>query len=213
MTITALIVAILLQVNTAARINNVGGEVEITRPAGSGIARNGDLVADGDRLRTLKNGSLSLLTESGVTLQLKSDSTVEMKKVSGEPIASLSEGGLNVKSSGNPVRIETKYGLIIGGEDSQEFDVRYNGDVVLVLLVRGSITAEASQPSKILFKSAADLGTRVYEAGSISPVTPRAPGETTVIVYPQIEQPAPRGAGPNRKAPAPRSPSVPFPPK
>jgi hypothetical protein len=210
MTLTGLIVAVLLQaVTTAARMGNVGGEVEITRPAETVIARNGDLVADGDRLHTLQNASFSLFTESGVTLQVKSDSRLEMKKVSGEPIAFLSEGGISVTTPGKPVRIETKYGQIISVEDTREFDVRYSGDVVLVLVVRGSVTAEASEPSKILFKSAADLGTRVYEAGSLSPTVPRVPGETTVIVYPQIEQPTPRVPGPDRpKRPAPNVPVV-----
>jgi hypothetical protein len=205
MTLSSLVLAMGLQaVITAARIGSVTGEVEITRPGETATARNGDAVADGDRLRTARSGSLSLFTESGVTLQLKPDSRLEMKKVSGEPIAFLSEGGLSVTTPGKPVRIETRYGQIIAVEDSQEFEVRYRGDVVDVLLIRGSVTAQASEPSKILFKSAADLGMRVYEAGSITPATPRAPGETTVIVYPQIEQPVSRGTGANgqpRRAP------------
>jgi len=210
MTIAGLVVAIFLQVTTAARIGNVAGQAELTRPAETVIARNGDLVADGDRLHTLKDASLSLLTEFGVTLQLKADSRLEMKKASGEPLVFLTEGSIGVKTPGKPVRIETKYGQIIAVEDSNEFEVKYNGDAVYVLVIRGSITAEASQPSKILFRSAADLGTRTYEAGSILPTEPVTRGERSVIVYPQVENPAPRVVGPNDlgKRPIPAPPTV-----
>ena len=161
-------------------------------------------------MHTLKGSSLTLSMASGPILQLKSDTRFEMRNVNGEPIAILTEGGVNVKSAGKPVRVETKYGQIIGTEDSQEFDVSYSGDVVQVLVIRGSVRAELSDPLKVGFKNAADLGTRVYEAGSITPTTPRAPSGTTVIVYPRVGNPTPR-VGPNDrgKPPAPVTPPVP----
>jgi hypothetical protein len=180
--------------------------VEIIRPTETAVARAGDLVSDGDQLHTLKGASLALSTISGVTLQLRSDTTLEMKKVSGEILAFLAEGSASVTSAGKPVRIETKYGLIIGTEDSQEFDVSYRGDDVHVLVIRGSVRAELSDPLKVVFKNASESGTRVYEAGGISPTVPRARSETTVIVYPSVESPAPRE---RRNLPV----TPPFPPK
>jgi ferric-dicitrate binding protein FerR (iron transport regulator) len=206
MTVAILFIAALLQVRAepAARISNVEGGIELGDAAV--VARVGDLVLGGDRLRTLKGSSLSLAMESGLILELREDTRFEMKNVNGEPIAQLTEGSVNVKSAGKPVRIETKYGQIIGTQDSQEFDVSYRGDVVQVLVIRGSVRAELSDPLKVVFKNASDLGTRVYQAGSISPTVPREASETTVIVYPSVESPAPRG---RRTVPV----TPPFPPK
>jgi hypothetical protein len=153
------------------------------------VARVGDMVLAGDRVHTLKESSLSLSTESGVTLQLRSDTTIEMKDVKGELVALLTEGSVSIRSSGKAARIETKYGQIIGTEAFQEFEVRYSGEIVQVLLVGGGVRAEVSDSSKIVFRNAYDFGQRVYEAGSISPTAPRGPSDTTVIVYPQVENP------------------------
>ena len=76
--------------------------------------------------------------------------------------------------------------------------MRYSGDVVHVLLIRGSIRAEVLDSSKVLFKKADDLGVRVYEAGSISPTVPRDTTQPIVIVYPRVE--APRGSKPGPPA-------------
>lgn len=192
MTIVSLIVAALLQVQTApaARVISVEGGIELgDTPV---IARVGDLVAVGDRLHTMKGASITLSTEPGVIFQLGSDTRFEMKNVNGEPIALLTEGSVNAKSSGKPVRVDTKFGQITGIGDSQEFDVSYAGDGVRVLVIRGSVKAELSDPLKVVFKNAADFGTRVYEAGSISPTVPRATSGTTVIVYPEVGNPTPR---------------------
>lgn len=190
MTVATLIVAALLQTAPAARIGSILGEADLIRPTDTEVARVGDIVLAGDRVHTLKGASLALSMESGVIVQLRSDTSLEMKIVNGEPVALLTEGSVNVKSSGKPARIETKYGQIIGTEDFQEFDVSYTGDVVQVLLIGGGVRAEVSDSSKIVFKNAYDSGARVYEAGSISPTAPRATGGTTVIVYPRVVTPS-----------------------
>lgn len=192
MTIASLIVAALLQVQTVpvARVTSIEGGIELgDTPV---IARVGDLVAVGDRLHTMKGASITLSMESGVIFQLRPDTRFEMKNVNGEPIALLTEGSVNVKNSGKPVRVETKFGQIMGAENSQEFDVSYAGDFVQVLVIRGSVKAELSDPLKVVFKNAADFGSRVYEAGSISPTVPRATSGTSVIVYPEVGNPTPR---------------------
>jgi len=213
MTVPVLIVAALLQVQTApaARVISVEGGIELGDTAVT--ARVGDLVAVGDRLHTMKGASITLSTESGVVFQFRSDARFEMKSANGEPIVLLTEGSVNAKSSGKPFRVETRFGQIIGAENSQEFDVSYSGDLVQVLVIRGSVKAELSDPLKVVFKNAADFGARVYEAGSISPTVPRAGSGTTVIVYPEVGNPTPRvgpnGNRPNRPAPV----TPPVPPK
>ena len=196
-TVTFLIAALLQTAPTApaVRVGDVAGEVQLVRQGGTAFVRVGDTISAGDRLHSPKGSSLTLSAESGVVLQLGAATSLEMKNVDGgEIIALLTEGRLNVRSAGKPVRIETKHGQVIADEDSQEFDLSYSGDVVQVLLIRGSIRAEVLDPSKVVFKSAADLGTRTYEAGSLSPTAPRTPGET-VIVYPQVNDPT-RTRGP-----------------
>jgi ferric-dicitrate binding protein FerR (iron transport regulator) len=188
-TIAILIVAALLQA-PAARITAVHGGIELGDTAVA--ARAGEWILAGDRVHTLKDSSLTLATESGLVVQLRPDTRLEMKNLTGEPIVLLTDGSVNVKSEGKPVRVETRYGQIIGTENSQEFDVTYSGDAVQVLMIRGSLRAELSDPLKVTFKSASGTGPRVYEAGSISPPAPRAPRETTVIVYPTVESPIPR---------------------
>jgi ferric-dicitrate binding protein FerR (iron transport regulator) len=185
--ITALLIAALLQASPAARLSNIEGNAEIVRAGGTAVARSGDTVSAGDRLQTSQRSALTLSTESGVILQLGAESKLEMKNAGTEAIAFLAEGSVNVKNSGKAARIETKYGQIIGTEDSIEFDVRYQGDVINVLVIRGSVRAEVFDTNKVLFKSAADLGTRVYEAGSIRPSILRPTTTPTVIVYPQVE--------------------------
>jgi hypothetical protein len=206
MTIAGLIVAALLQAQAApaARIIGVEGGIELGDTAVS--ARVGDLVAVGDRLHTMKGASITLSAESGVIFQFRSGARFEMKSVNGGLIA-LTEGSVNVKNSGKPVRVETKFGQIIGAEESQEFDVSYAGDLVQVLVVRGSIKAELSDPLKVVFRNASDFGARVYEAGSISPTVPRTGSGTTVIVYPEVDN----STRPNGKRPTPIT--RPVPPK
>jgi ferric-dicitrate binding protein FerR (iron transport regulator) len=193
MTCAILFIALLLQAQTepAARITQVEGGIELGDAAV--VARVGELVLVGDRLHTPKGSSLTLSMESGQIFQLKPETRFEMKNVNGEQIAVLTEGSVNAKSAGKPVRVETKYGQIIGTGDSQEFDVSYRGDIVQVLVIRGSVRAELSDPLKVVFKNAADFGARVYEAGSISLTAPSTKGETTVIIYPSVEIPTPNG--------------------
>jgi hypothetical protein len=205
--ITALLIAALLQASPAARLSNIEGDAEIVRTGGTAVARSGDTVSAGERLQTSKRSALTVSTESGVVLQLGAESKLEMKNAGTEPIAFLAEGSVNVKNSGKAARIETKYGQIIGAEESHEFDVRYVGEVIHVLLIRGSVRAEVFDASKVFFKNAADLGVRTYEAGSITPNAPRISNAPTVVVYPRV--PDPTRARP-RPGPAER---VPLPPK
>jgi hypothetical protein len=188
MTVTALIVAALLQTAPAARVGNVSGEVDLIRSTETLEARSGDTVSAGDRIHTSKGSSLSLSMGSGMTLQLRSETSLEIKSVNGELVALVSEGSINVRSAGKPARIETKFGQITGTEDFQEFDVTYSGDVIQVLVAGGGVRAEVSDSSKIVFKNAYDFGARVYEAGSLSPTVPREPNGTTVIIYPTVEE-------------------------
>lgn len=187
--ITALLVAALLQAPPAARLTRIEGNAEVVRAEGTAVARSGDTVSAGERLQTSKSSALAVSTESGVVLQLGAESKLEIKNTGGEPIGFLAEGSVNVKSTGKAARIETKYGQIIGVEESHEFDVRYVGDAIQVLVVRGSVRAEVFDASKVFFRNAEDLATRTYVAGSITPNAPRVSNAPVVIVYPRIEDP------------------------
>jgi ferric-dicitrate binding protein FerR (iron transport regulator) len=199
--VAALLIAALLQTAPAARLGNVEGSAEIVRANGASVARPGDTVSAGERLQTSKTSALTVSTESGVVLQLGAESKLELKNTGGEPIALLTEGSVNVKSSGKAARIETKYGQIIGVEESHEFDVRYSGDVIHVLVIRGAVRAEVFDASKVFFKNAADLATRTYVAGSITPNAPRVSNAPIVIVYPRVEDP-------NGRKPRPAEPPI-----
>jgi ferric-dicitrate binding protein FerR (iron transport regulator) len=202
--ITPLLIAVLLQTSPAASVGNVEGTAEIVRANGASVARSGDMVSAGERLQTSKSSALTVSMESGVVLQLGAESKLEMKNTSGESIALLTEGSVNVKSSGKAARIETKYGQIIGVEESHEFDVRYSGDAINVLVIRGSVRAEVFDAYKVFFRNAADLATRTYVAGSITPNAPRVSNAPIVVVYPRVEAPnglRPRPGPPIRQDP------------
>ncbi len=127
MTLTVVIVAALLQaqVEAPARITDFQGTVELGDTV---VTRAGDLVVVGDRLHTSREASLTLSIEPGVALKLKSDTRTEMKNVNGEPVVVLTEGSISVRSTGKPVRVETRYGQIKGTEGFQEFEVAYSGE-------------------------------------------------------------------------------------
>src|SRR5436190_12316119 len=121
MTVTALIVAVFLQA-PAARVEKVSGDADLIHSTDIAVARVGDTITIGDRVHTLEGSSLALTTESGVTLVLRSGTSIEMKNVNGEPVALITEGAVNVRSSGKAARIETKYGPIAGTDAVQEFE-------------------------------------------------------------------------------------------
>ncbi len=195
--IALLSIAVFLQAVPAGRVSKVIGEVDLLRPGETAAARIGGVVVAGDRLRTRQGSSLTLSTDSGAVLELASDSILEMKTFDGGLLPLLTQGSVGVRSSGEPVRIETSYGQIVGTEDLQEFEVRYSGDGIEVLLTEGAVRAEGSDSSKVVFKNAHDSGTRVHEAGSISPPPARETSGTTVIVYPEVVSPTPNA----RRAP------------
>lgn len=206
MTITALLVAALLQAMPAARVSNVGLGVEIIRSNGTVVARIGDTIPVGDQMRTPAGSFLALDTESGVILQLGSSSRLEMKKeINGEVVALFTEGSLKVRNAGKTIRIETKYGRILSLDESGEFDVSYSGDLVEVVANRGGVISLADDPLKVVFKSSSDAAAmRIYEAGSLSSTSPREASQPTIVVYPQVGNP-----NSTRKLPAPVTPQVP----
>jgi hypothetical protein len=173
MRLAAFLLIALLQSSQVARVTSVRGDAEVIRAAGSSAVRPGDSIDIGDRLHAAPGSSIGLTLPSGSILALSENARLELKKLDGEAVVFLSEGAINVITSGRPIRVETRHGTFVGPDGSQDFEVKYSGDGIQI------VTA----------KNATDPGVRTYEAGSISPHTPKAPGDTNVIVYPSVGQP------------------------
>lgn len=185
MTFASLLLTALLQISQPARISTVSGEAELLRGADAVLLKIGDTLEVGDRLHTRPNASVVLSTSNGVTVQLNPNTRLELKKLEDDATVLLVEGSLNVRSGGKPVRVETHYGAFVSSADSPEFEVKYGSEGIQVTTGRA---------------------VRVYEAGSISPTTPRKPSETTVIVYPETGN---RGRDRRDTRPAPSTPPPP----
>jgi hypothetical protein len=166
MRIVSLLLLALLQVGASARIAIVSGDAEIVRSDRVTRANTGDSIAVGDSLHTRSGASASVSLSSGVIFLLHADTRLELKKIDGEPVVFLADGVLNVKNATSPVRVESKAGVFVSNGESQEFEIRNGREGLQV----------ATSP------------VRVYEAGSISASSPKAPGETTVIVYPSVRR-------------------------
>jgi hypothetical protein len=193
----ALLLMALLQTATPARIGNVVGSAEVTGKDGTAVARIGGLLAAGDRLRTLGASYLALSTDSGAVLQLGPNTRVELKKVESETWVSFTEGSLQVRTTGKPLRIETRYGHFLASEDLLDARFAYAVGRIEASVLRGSLRTESLDSANVVFKGGTDTaGERTYQAGGeITPGT-RSPADPSLIIIPRVNVPTPRPTGP-----------------
>jgi len=110
----------------------------------------------------------------------------------------LTEGSLQVRTSGKPLRIETKFGQFVISEEASEARFAYAGGKIEAAIIRGSLTTEALDSANVVFKGAhrnrVDKNLSSWRTKSLPGA--KNPPNPISLSFPGVTVPAPRAVTP-----------------
>jgi tetratricopeptide (TPR) repeat protein len=141
----------------------------------AGPARNRDVLASGDALFTRRSARASVvLLSSGAVLNIRELSSIRFVEPARGPWFRLIEGALRFLSGRGPVLTEFEADYVIGGSLGTEYELRTEGDAVVISLYDGrlSFTNFITLPSgeRAEFIRALRPGEQAIVTGSAPPV-------------------------------------------